>query len=83
MFYNIPPFCTIRIYTERGDLIKTIKHDDGSGDEAWDLATSSDQLVVSGLYIAHIEASEDWLDQKTVIMNNKGESVIKKFVVIR
>ena len=34
MFLNIPPVCTIRIFTERFDLIETIEHTDGSGDEA-------------------------------------------------
>ncbi|MCK4578868.1 MAG: hypothetical protein KAU50_08765 [Candidatus Marinimicrobia bacterium] len=83
MFYNTPAYCTIRIYTERGDLIQTVEHDDASGDEAWDLVTSSNQLVVSGLYIAHIEASRDWPDPKTGIMIKKGESIIKKFIVVR
>ena len=31
MFLNIPPICTIRIFTERGDLVDTIEHTDGSG----------------------------------------------------
>ena len=70
MFLNIPPECTIRIFTERGDLIKTIEHTDGSGDEAWNSITSSRQLIVSGLYIAHFEDTE-------------GRSTIRKFTVIR
>jgi len=70
MFLNIPPICTIRIFTERGDLIKTIEHTDGSGDEAWNSVTSSRQVVVSGLYIAHFETPD-------------GESAIRKFVIIR
>jgi hypothetical protein len=77
MFYNIPPFCTIKIYTERGDLIKTIEHTDGSGDEAWTSVTSSRQVVVSGIYIAYIEVSRDAETFK------KGENIIKKFVIIR
>jgi hypothetical protein len=70
MFLNIPGECTINIYTERGDLIETIEHIDGSGDEAWNSLTSSRQVVVSGIYIAHIEAES-------------GESAIRKFVVVR
>ena len=70
MFLNIPPVCTIRIFTERGDLIKTIEHIDGSGDEAWNSITSSRQLIVSGLYIAHFEDPE-------------GGSTIRKFTIIR
>ncbi|MBT3501695.1 MAG: hypothetical protein HN999_09980 [Candidatus Marinimicrobia bacterium] len=70
MFLNIPPVCTIRIFTERGDLVDTIEHSDGSGDEAWNSITSSRQLIVSGLYIAHFD------------MGDQG-SAIRKFTVIR
>ncbi len=70
MFYNIPPVCTIRIYTERGDLINTIEHVDGTGDEAWNSVTSFRQVVVSGIYIA-------------VITTPQGQKAIKKFVIIR
>ncbi|OYV02819.1 hypothetical protein CGW93_03685 [candidate division bacterium WOR-3 4484_18] len=84
MFLNIPPFCTIRIYTERGDLIKTIIHDDGSGDEAWESVTSSRQLVVSGVYIAHFEVTQDYYDPNTgELLYRKGEQTIRKFIIIR
>jgi hypothetical protein len=70
-FYNIPGECTIRIYTELGELIKTIEHTNGSGDAYWLSVTSSDQFVVSGIYIA-------------VVTNTKtGENHISKFVIIR
>ena len=32
-FYNLPPVCEIRIFTETGDLVKTIEHTNGSGDD--------------------------------------------------
>jgi len=69
-FFGLPPVCTIKIYTERGDLIYTIDHSDGSGDELWDSLTTSRQIVVSGLYIAYIETPD-------------GESAVRKFVIIR
>jgi hypothetical protein len=70
-FYNIPGECTIRIYTELGELVKTIEHTNGSGDAYWLSVTSSDQFVVSGIYIA-------------VITNTQtGENHISKFVIIR
>ena len=69
MFLNIPPVCTIRIFTERGDLIETIEHTDGSGDEAWNSITSSRQIIVSGLYIAHFEMPDG--------------NAIRKFSVVR
>ncbi len=70
-FLNIPGNCTIEIYTEYGELIKMIDHNDGSGDAYWNCTTSSNQLVVSGIYIAliHDRAS--------------GQQRILKFIVIR
>ncbi len=70
-FFNIPGRCTIKIYTEIGELIKTIEHTDGSGDAYWDSVTSSNQIVVSGIYIA------------VVTNHDTGENKILKFVVIR
>ncbi|MFQ6607995.1 MAG: fibronectin [Fidelibacterota bacterium] len=70
MFLDIPPICTIKIFTERGDLVNTIEHTDGSGDETWNCNTSYRQVVVSGLYIAHFETPS-------------GESAIRKFIIIR
>jgi hypothetical protein len=70
-FYNIPGNCTIKIYTELGELIKTIEHTDGSGDAYWYSVTSSNQIVVSGIYIA------------VITDNSTGEKHIAKFAVIR
>lgn len=84
LFVNLPPFCEIKIYTERGDLIKTMNHDDGSGDEAWNSVTSSRQVVVSGVYIAYIEVTRDHTDAETGdIIFKKGDSITKKFVIVR
>ncbi|QXD16560.1 hypothetical protein GQ464_006335 [Rhodocaloribacter litoris] len=54
-FFNLPPECTIKIFTEVGELVHTIEHTDGSGDEFWNLTTAARQLLVSGIYIAVIE----------------------------
>ena len=69
-FFNIPGVCTIRIYTELGELVNTINHSDNSGDASWDMVTSSKQIVVSGLYIAVFEKPN-------------GERAFRKFVIIR
>ncbi|HEC61113.1 MAG TPA: hypothetical protein ENI27_02535 [bacterium] len=78
VFMDVPGQCTIKVYTESGDLVKTIEHDSGSGDEIWggnilELQTVSDsgQLLVSGIYIAHITD------------NDTGDNTIVKFVIIR
>lgn len=81
MFMDIPGYCKIRIYTERGDLIKTIDHDNGSGDQAWLLNTSSRQVIVSGIYIAHFEVTQD--PEGPDYSYKKGDSIYKKFIVIR
>jgi hypothetical protein len=69
-FYGLPPVCTIKIYTERGDLINTLEHNDGTGDQLWDQTTSSRQIIVSGLYIAVFQTPE-------------GATAIRKFTIIR
>ncbi len=85
MFFNIPPKCLIKIFTESGELINTIKHTNGSGDESWNLITSSRQVVVSGVYIAYFEVLEDYYDPNnpTTLLFKKGESTYQKFIVIR
>ena len=70
-FFNIPGDCTIKIYTEIGELVHTIEHTDGSGDELWNLTTKSRQLLVSGIYIA------------VITDNSNGDESIQKFTVIR
>ncbi len=70
-FWNIPGQCTIRIYTELGELVRVIEHTSGSGVENWNLTTDSNQRIVSGIYLA------------VITNNDTGEEVIKKFLVIR
>jgi hypothetical protein len=77
MFVNLPPVCTIYIYNESGDLVKILNHTDGSGGEAWSdatqenfLTTDSGQMVVSGIYIAHI-------------ITPQGETENVKFLIVR
>ncbi len=69
-FVNIPNPCTIRIYTIRGDLVKTI--DVGAGEGAivsWDQVTDFGQFVESGIYVFHIEYD--------------GKSKIGKLAIVR
>jgi hypothetical protein len=109
-FYELPPLCKLKIFTERGDLIWEKDHTDGSGDELWDSQTTSRQIVVSGIYILYVEVTEDAFAQQDIIaprdyvdpksgeiihhegdmlfreseqMYSKGESVMRKFVIIR
>ncbi len=69
-FVNIPNPCTIRIFTVRGDLVKTIKVDQGAGAiVSWDQVTDFGQFVESGIYIFHVEAL--------------GKQKIGKFAIVR
>jgi hypothetical protein len=75
-FVNLPPRCTIRIYTLDGDLVKTIEHDkDPNSLEAtydeWDLISRNTQAVVSGIYLFSVE------DKDT------GKNQVGKFVIIK
>jgi hypothetical protein len=84
MFLNIPGHCTIRIYTENGDLINTINHENGSGDEAWNSITSSRQVVVSGVYVVHFTVTADYNDPVTNELKYKtGDTAYQKLVIIR
>ncbi|MFO7841595.1 MAG: fibronectin, partial [Fidelibacterota bacterium] len=89
MFYNLPENCMIRIFTERGDLVDEIEHVTEAGmspvaDEAWYSSTDSRQVIKSGVYIAHIQVTEDTSEKDTGLpLLFKGESIVKKFIVIR
>jgi hypothetical protein len=83
-FFNLPGQCLIKIFTESGEQIYSMKHTDGSGDEYWNAVTTSNQLVVSGIYIAYFEVLENIYNRDTnELAYKKGDSKILKFVVIR
>lgn len=58
-FRGLPANCTIRIYTVRGELVQTLRHD-GSNDGyvAWDLRTKDNLDVAPGLYLFHVDGSD-------------------------
>lgn len=69
-FVNLPNPCTIRIYTVRGDIVKTIDVADGTGAiVTWDQVTDYGQFVESGIYIFHIDYN--------------GGSKLGKFAIVR
>jgi hypothetical protein len=57
-FINLPPKCTIRIYTVRGYLVDTIEHDAPleNGAEPWDLVSKDGMDIAYGVYIYQVEA---------------------------
>jgi len=72
IFFNLPSKCTVKIFTENGDLVKTIEHDSpvNAGSITWDMLTESQQVIASGMYIATIE-------------DGNGGVAIRKFLVAR
>ena len=57
-FMNLPPQCTIRIYTITGDLVQTLTHDSAvdDGQEPWDLVSRDGMNVAFGVYLFHVDA---------------------------
>jgi hypothetical protein len=57
-FENLPPQCTIRIFTINGDLVTTLNHDSGvdNAREFWNLLNRDGFGVAYGIYVAHIDA---------------------------
>jgi hypothetical protein len=73
VFYNLPAVCTIKIYTENGDLVQTIQHPQAgkpqSGTDTWNLQTRSQQTVYSGVYIVVFQTPDGAVSyQKCVIV---------------
>jgi hypothetical protein len=57
-FIHLPAECTIRIYTIRGELVRTLDHRGvgSDGTEWWDLQTGTGQDISYGVYLFHVEA---------------------------
>ncbi|MDZ7722247.1 MAG: hypothetical protein U5R06_05310 [candidate division KSB1 bacterium] len=72
VFFNLPAFCEITIYTEDGDKVYSFVHDSPLeiGSAYWDMLTDYQQVISSGVYIATFEKKD-------------GEVAFRKFVVAR
>lgn len=77
-FFGLPPYCTLKIYNEFGDLVKVIEHTTGSGDESWEQITESNQYIASGVYILSVRGAKD-IDQNPLPTSDKDCI----FVIIR
>ncbi|RMH62776.1 MAG: hypothetical protein D6677_09025 [Calditrichaeota bacterium] len=57
-FNHLPAQCTIRIYTQAGELVRTLEHNStiDDGKEFWDLLTRDNMEVAYGLYFFHVDA---------------------------
>jgi len=56
-FVNLPPKCTIRIFTMSGQMVQEIDHDSAmdNGREPWDMRTKDGLEVAFGIYIYHVD----------------------------
>jgi hypothetical protein len=59
-FVNLPQQAIIRIYTSSGILVNVLEHNspDWGGETTWNLQSRNGQVVASGVYFYHIEASD-------------------------
>lgn len=81
LFAGAPSGCKISIYTERGDFVTDVTESETGF--VWYLTTDWQQILVSGVYIAHFIMEEDFEDPKTGVKFEVGDTIIKKFIVIR
>jgi hypothetical protein len=57
-FVNLPPKCTISIFTVSGKLVKKLEHEaaEDFGRESWDLTTADGPEVAFGIYFFVVES---------------------------
>ncbi len=54
-FRNLPPECTVRIYTITGELVQTLYKNNLSNSLSWDLLSYEGQRIAYGVYIYHVD----------------------------
>lgn len=54
-FRNLPPKCTIRIYSLVGELVDTIVKDDSNSYADWRILSYEGQRIAYGVYIYHVD----------------------------
>ncbi len=74
-FFNLPYKCTLKIFTETGDHIKTIEHL-GTADDEWNQKTDTNQYITTGIYILAVT------DCKALDGSDLDTQFVK-FVVVR
>lgn len=67
-FVNLPPECTIYIFTVDADLIKTINHSAINGTEVWDLRTEGGREIAAGMYIYVVKTKDSEFKERFAII---------------
>jgi len=68
-FINLPPECTIYIFSVNADLVKTLYHNATTGTATWDLRSESGREIAPGVYI--------------YVVKTKDAEHIERFAVIK
>ncbi len=66
-FSTLPANTTIKIYTLAGDLVRSLKDDDGDGLVGWDAKNEDGQDVASGVYFALLNGASDTKTLKVAV----------------
>ena len=75
-FMNLPPKCTIKIFTINGILVKKLKHDRSSKNHnitSWNLLNKNNHSVGSGIYYFVVEGQGE----------SSGFKEVNKFVIVK
>ncbi len=67
-FINLPPECTVYIFTIDADLIKTIDHNATNGTEVWDLRTEGGRELAAGMYIYVVKTKDSEYKERFAII---------------
>ena len=67
-FVNLPPECTIYIFTIDADLIKTLEHNATNGTETWDLRTEGGRELAAGMYIYVVKTKDSEFKERFAII---------------
>lgn len=67
-FTNLPPVCTIYIFTLDGDKVQTIEHNSSDGVETWDMRSAGGREIAAGVYLWLVKTdAAERLDRFAVI----------------
>jgi hypothetical protein len=67
-FINLPPECTIYIFTVDADLIKTLYHNSTNGTEIWDLRAEGGREIAAGVYIYLVKTKDSQLLERFAVI---------------
>lgn len=71
LFFNLPIEVTIKIFTEAGNLVKTIEHYEPitkAGSDEWDMTNENSQPIASGIYIVLFQTPDGSLSYQKLVV---------------